>query len=279
MVTRAQSERHDMNDGKKSKAPKRVKRGPRALVEARRDPSSEEATAIANARTRYYELPVRAQVQTRLDASGVTFVESQHKDAGGHSAMLCTAFGSNCHPFVDSALAQVMKAAGERGQTATEGQTNAALAFIGAVAPADEMEASIAVQMFATNSLAMEMLSRARHTSDRLATAEYTNMATKLSRTFIAQVEALSKLRRGGEQVVKYIHVHEGGQAVVAGTIHQGGRVNGKGADQPHEQATDAPMPALSRPDPARDGVPLASDAEREMLPARREEHRGAEGK
>ena len=53
------------------------------------------------------------------------------------------------------------------------------------------------------------------------------NLATKFARTFTAQMEALSKLRRGGEQVVRHIHVGSGAQAVIAETFNAGGSGNG----------------------------------------------------
>jgi hypothetical protein len=43
------------------------------------------------------------------------------------------------------------------------------------------------------------------------------NLPTKLERTFVAQVEAVAKWRRGGEQrvMVEHVHVRSGGQAIV----------------------------------------------------------------
>ena len=48
------------------------------------------------------------------------------------------------------------------------------------------------------------------------------NLATKLQRTFVAQIEALQKLRgKGGQKMtVEHVHVHEGGQAIV-GNVNQ----------------------------------------------------------
>ena len=40
------------------------------------------------------------------------------------------------------------------------------------------------------------------------------NAAIKLLRTFAMQAETLAKLQRGGEQVVKVVHVHPGVQAI-----------------------------------------------------------------
>jgi len=54
------------------------------------------------------------------------------------------------------------------------------------------------------------------------------NRATKLMRTFVAQVEALRKYRTGGKQTiqVQHINVNAGGKAAVVGNI-QGGGDNG----------------------------------------------------
>jgi len=50
------------------------------------------------------------------------------------------------------------------------------------------------------------------------------NHATKMLRTFTAQMEALKKYRTGGQQkvTVEHVHVNEGGQAIV-GNVSQGG--------------------------------------------------------
>ena len=48
------------------------------------------------------------------------------------------------------------------------------------------------------------------------------SMAVKLMRTFVLQAEALAKLQRGGEQVIKVVHVHPGGQAIVGNKCSYG---------------------------------------------------------
>src|SRR3546814_6508641 len=79
-------------------------------------------------------------------------------------------------------------------------------------------------------------------------------------RTFTAQIEALTKLRRGGEQVVRHIHVdNRGGQAVITETVQTGGSRNGKVADQSHATGfEDASGPALLGQDETWHGVPIA---------------------
>lgn len=219
----------------------------------RAEPNADQRQAIEHARQCWKELPERAEMRLKVDADNVAEIECPHSDPGGFTAMLAATFGTRSHAYIDTIMPKLLNVAGKRGTVASENEANAALAFIAAVAPSDEMEASMALQMHATNELAIDLLTRARHSHDREMTADYVNLATKLSRTFTGQIEALSKLRRGGEQIVKYVHVHEGGQAVVAGTIHQRGGGNSKALEQPHEQAPDAPLPALPGVDPAQD--------------------------
>lgn len=254
----------------RAKKERRGARLPAVAEDARPEPNGWQRDAFKGALERQAGF---AEPAVASFAEGV--VRSPHSDEAGFTAMLSAALGSRSPDWSLQALNWLTNAARGRGQEPgrdLEVQTNAALAFMSDVAPDNAVEAALALQMFATHSVSMEMLQRARQTEDRQALTEFANIATKMTRTFSIQMEALAKLRRGGEQVVKYVHVHEGGQAVVAGTIHQGGRAIGKGSGQAHEQATDAPLATLSSPDPARDGVPLAGDAERPMSHARREE-------
>jgi hypothetical protein len=46
----------------------------------------------------------------------------------------------------------------------------------------------------------------------------------RLTKAFASQVDALAKLRRGGEQrvVVEHVHIHAGGRAIVGEVTHTG---------------------------------------------------------
>ena len=73
--------------------------------------------------------------------------------------------------------------------------------------------------------LAMESLKRAMLGGQSFEGKQVNvNQATKMLRTFTAQIEALKKYRTGGQQkmTVEHVHVNEGGQAIV-GTVIQGG--------------------------------------------------------
>ncbi len=129
----------------------------------------------------------------------------------------------------------------------------------------------LAVQMATTHELAMQVLRRAARVDQFSQFDSAANMAVKLMRTYTMQVEALAKLQRGGEQVVKVVHVHSGAQAVVGNVVTaasgaSGGR--GGGADenrsQPHAKGelpapSAQPMPPLRSEDAEREPVPLSS--------------------
>ena len=87
--------------------------------------------------------------------------------------------------------------------------------------------------------------------------------------------EALAKLQRGGEQVVKVVHAHPGGQAVIGNVVGNpkgsngaGGEPRGGGIDeksnQPHAKAVlpaagANPLPEVWSSDAAAEAVPVAS--------------------
>jgi hypothetical protein len=95
---------------------------------------------------------------------------------------------------------------------------NAALAMIQAAKPRDEIEGALAVQMACTHSASMAVLARlgGGHGSERRV-AGLASAAARVLRAYTSQLEALRRLRGGGNQFMRmeHVHVHEGGQAVV----------------------------------------------------------------
>ena len=85
----------------------------------------------------------------------------------------------------------------------------------------------LSVKMIGTHNLAMESMKRTM-ISEQPFEARKANMAyaTKMLRTFSAQMEALKKYRSKGEQkvTVEHVHVNEGGQAIVGNVKTTGGR-------------------------------------------------------
>jgi hypothetical protein len=135
---------------------------------------------------------------------------------------LLDAFGTRSHAFVDELLAALGLSVRSRGaECVTEKELNAALAALDGIRPRDESEAMLAVQMVATNRAALDMLARARHAEYLPTMHECGNLAVKLLRTYTAEIEALAKLRRDGEQTVRveHVHVHDGAQAIVGNVV------------------------------------------------------------
>jgi hypothetical protein len=78
---------------------------------------------------------------------------------------------------------------------------NAALAFIEAAEPKNEIEAALAIQMACTHAVTMAVLSRAggAYGGDRHV-ARMASASARLLNAFANQVETMRRLRNGGTQ-------------------------------------------------------------------------------
>lgn len=145
-------------------------------------------------------------------------------------SQLCEALGVD---DTDLALT-IMAQAGDANAAACknpETEANKTLSALQHLAPGSLLEAMLAAQMLAVHNASMKMLSRAA-IPDQTQYGIDANItrATKLQRTFLAQIEAWNKLRgKSGQQkvTVEHVHVHEGGQAVV-GNVEGGRGSDGK---------------------------------------------------
>jgi hypothetical protein len=98
-------------------------------------------------------------------------------------------------------------------------------------------------------------------------------------RTYIKQVEALTRKRRKGEQNirVKHVHVYAGGEAIVGNVSHRGGRGTAKNEQRAYERAQEKPKsraisdsPAVRGADQKREALPVTSDKKGALSIARR---------
>jgi hypothetical protein len=128
--------------------------------------------------------------------------------------------------FVSASLVQLKAAAQFPGSGISEVGINAALAQIEALAPQNEVEAALAVQMACTHAAATSVLARfgGGAVSDRRVIA-LASAAARLLRAYSGQVETLRRLRHGGDQYVRveHVHVNEGGQALIGNVQTQDG--------------------------------------------------------
>lgn len=105
------------------------------------------------------------------------------------------------------------------------------------------------------------------------AAERYGRLALKAQSNCRATLEALAKLHQPREQIVKHVHVNEGGQAVVADEFHHhtGGIENAETVKQSHTAKTTGDSAPLLSQDTAGNGVSVPSSAgEAAMQNARR---------
>jgi hypothetical protein len=209
-----------------------------------------------------------------VDVSEGVKIGPPHSESQGWVADLHHTLGTRSHDFMSQGLGALRYTGMDRGKQnnadGAEATINAGLAIMAAVAPENEIEAALGLQMAGCHSLAIEMLGRARHTDRTDHIQLYGAMAVKLQRTFAAQLETLAKIRTKGKQVVEVVHIHKhihaapGSQVVVADVHNRG---EGGGVTDEILNQSQAKSPALAyapgmpmrRADPQGDGVPVAS--------------------
>jgi hypothetical protein len=145
---------------------------------------------------------------------------------------------------------------------------NAALSFIESMGPQNQAEVLLLIQMYVTHDAAIRALSQLGKSEWVPTTQMFGNLAAKLLRTSQGQMETLARMRRGGEQVVRHIHVdNRGGQAVIAENVNTGGSGNGKIDNQSHATGAAGIGPALLGADAFGNGVPIPCREGPEAVP------------
>ncbi|CAM4141346.1 DUF3102 domain-containing protein [Novosphingobium lubricantis] len=217
-----------------------------------------------------------AKVKMTRKADGGWSIEPTGKSEMLALLKLHETFSANSIDPVNARANELLKYLGSVGAD-NEARYNAALSFIESMKPQDQAEALLLVQMYCTHDAAIRALSQLG-SAEWIPTAQtFGNLAAKLLRTSQGQMETLSRMRRGGEQVVKHIHVdNRGGQAVIAENVNQGGGT-AKNEDQSHGAGSSGIGPALLGHDAQGHGVPIPSRERAEAVPyARRDESRRA---
>jgi hypothetical protein len=157
--------------------------------------------------------------------------------------------------------------------TDNDSRYNAALSFIESMEPQNQTEVLLLVQIYVTHDAAIRALSQLGKAEWVPQAQTFGNLAAKLLRTSQGQMETLSRMRRGGEQVVRHIHVdNRGGQAVIAENVNTGGPKNGKIDNQSDATGAAGIGPAMLGKDSFGCGVPIPSrEGEAAMQNARRD--------
>jgi hypothetical protein len=213
--------------------------------------------------------------QVRIAPAGV------HADAA--AARVMNAFGTTSTELAERLMMQIITATHIQppGTPVSAETLNAALAAVTGIAPRDEAEAMLAAQMVSVHWLAMTMLQRAALDQPSFEIYDsIVNRATKLLRTYTAQLETLKRYRSVGEQRVVVQHQHvtvTADQAAVQVNGVGNPAPGGRGAASKPEERSHAPTGTRSVtfesgapmlcPDPARDAMPAAGSEREGAVP------------
>ncbi len=163
-----------------------------------------------------------------------------------HTSAHFDVFGTGHELAIDFLLASLSNAVDCKSQDEVVRRLNGALALIKDIAPQDGLEAMLASQMVATHRAAMSMLGKSGLATTVDGIEIWAKHAHKLLTLYTHQMKALQKHRHGGKQtvVVKHVHVHGGGQAIVGDVTASAGHGEGSGIskEQPHARLSQGFM-------------------------------------
>lgn len=147
----------------------------------KRTPTEAEKKQIAIAIERHVERKYRVKANCEGNE-----LAAPHSDTQGHLISLLDALGTKSSAFLATNLGNLEAATRERSTERGDNASglNAGLAMVQAIAPENELEAALAIQMAGTHALAAEMLARAKTTENTEHLLAYGNLAIKLERTF-----------------------------------------------------------------------------------------------
>jgi hypothetical protein len=185
-----------------------------------------------------------------------------HPDKSAGLAHLLGSLATTDFDFADGIINQLLQASMEDGSI-DERKANFMLSIIKGIAPRDPVETMLAAQMsrvyIATMDFGCNLSSLSREEKERTF--------NRLTRTFVAQMEALKRYRSGREQnvTVQNVLVRDGSQAVVGGNINVAGRDPAANlaatASPPTAPPDPTPMPIDAREDPEEPvAVPAKAD-------------------
>lgn len=238
-----------------------------AARQTEQPPSEVEKAAINRAQRAVAAREPRVTVRfTQRDSGKVDLDGAGHSDHEGWLVRLENAFSTHGRAFALSSLNQLMTAARDGEGQIDETRVNSMLAIVEGAKPESELQAALAIQMAIIHFATTTLLSRTMRADQLRQFDAAGNMAVKLARTFAVQAETLAKLQRKGEQVVKVVHVHAGGKAIVGsvstGATGPGGGGVDENGSQPHAKAIAAAaapevLPPMWSKDEEREPVPV----------------------
>lgn len=215
-------------------------------------------------------------VSLKVNDAGALDINHPDDDA---SLALLEALKLTYGPQLAQYLRQIAIGHRDEGEKIQVRPINEMLQTIVAMGPRDTVEAMLCAQMASVHDVMMTVTANARMAKNIMQADSATNAMSKLSRTFTAQVEALTRYRTRGQQkmVIEHLHAHAGSQVAVIGQ-QGGGGDNGK-VNQPHGRTDISERsPMLSHSETLETPLPLPGSDGLERMPVARSEGRGAHG-
>jgi hypothetical protein len=239
---------------------------PNSLPTTLREPDDAEKLAIAAAAQALRKMTPRFDAGTRIEnKNGVSQIIQlpRHSDIDGWHVQLVAAFGTTSFTVAHVELERIAKALRQRDGTIDPAELDTVIAILSGQQPKNELEAMLVCEMAVTHALTMRSLGNLNRSNEIQQQDSNALTVARLTKAFASQMDALGKLRRGGEQrvVVEHVHIHAGAQAIVGAVNHTGGPpalIENQGQ----------PLATTGIPTVASDGQEMRSqNAEREALP------------
>jgi hypothetical protein len=147
-----------------------------------------------------------------------------HPDPQAGERLLAEALGAVDRDALHGMLKQLVKASAI-GQKPDEANLAFMISMIGSIAPKDSIESMLISQMVSVHMATMRCACRLACTDNLPQQESVTRALTRLSRTFAAQVEALSRHRNTDERAitVQNLSVQDGGRAIVGNVTQHAG--------------------------------------------------------
>lgn len=230
------------------------------------DLSPEEQIELFELAEQYGEMPnpIRVNVDRQEDGSLVVSFPGKGCSENLQSMRLKKVFNTKTGKAVDARLRELLRYLESTGQLG-EG-LNAGLNFVESMAPGDQAQAMLLVQAYATHDAAMSALSKIGKGGSVEQVKMFGNLATKLLRAYQGQMETLTRMQRGNEQVIKHVYVdNRGGQAVIAENVTTGGAPSKRGR-QPHTASSVGTGAPLLGSDPFGLGVSITGNSREEAM-------------
>lgn len=242
-----------------------VEPGRRRRKRIRPDPSPVLKAGEKKALARAMKRPLSPGVM--LEPEGEDWrVSSPHSDVALWELQIADAFGTRSQAVMRAFLFQLQKLAPKDWDEATqrwktdETEWNAALAMVADIRPRNISEAALAAQMVAVHWMQMRLSAQALNGGGMIMERDAA-LASKLARTYAAQMETLQTLRGGRKTARQKITVRKESHQHVHYHDHRGeegneGPAHGRTIDQPAK--TPDARKTLPGPDKGGDVVPLS---------------------